>query len=408
MPFQRLLLANCGEIAIRIARAAAELGLPTVAVYSQDDAASPHVRKADASAALTGRGPAAYLDIDQIVAAALRAGCDALHPGYGFLSENAALARRCAEAGVCFVGPSPAVLELFGDKVQARALAQRCGVPVLAGTPGPTSVAQALDFLAAQGAGGAMMIKAVAGGGGRGIRAVRGAGEVAAAHARCGSEALKAFGNGDVYVERLLGRARHVEVQIVGDGSGAAVHLGERECSLQRRHQKLVEVAPSPSVSPALREQLCTAALALARETRYCGVGSIEFLVELGAEGEAVGWTFMEANPRLQVEHTVTEVVTGVDLVQVQLRIAAGASLAEVGLAEPPVPRSQAMQLRLNMETMGPGGEALPASGTLRAIEWPGGPGVRVDGCAHTHTHTHTHTHAGRPGRARRRLRLQR
>jgi acetyl/propionyl-CoA carboxylase alpha subunit len=381
MTFQRLLIANRGEIAIRIARAAAELGLPSVAVYSEDDAASPHLHAADAAVALDGSGPGAYLDIEQVVAVALRTGCDALHPGVGFLAENPALARRCAEAGIAFVGPAPEVLELFGDKLQARALAQRCHVPVLPGTPGATSVAQALEFLRSLGEDGAMMIKAVAGGGGRGIRGVHDAGEVAAAHARCASEAAKAFGNGDLYVERLLGRARHVEVQIVGDGSGV-VHLGERECSLQRRHQKLVEIAPSPSVPQALREQLTAAALALAQAARYRGVGTIEFLVELDADGEPLHWYFMEANPRLQVEHTVTEMVTGVDIVQAQLRIAAGASLAELGLAVPPSVRGHAMQLRVNLETMSADGDALPAGGTLHAIEWPGGPGVRVDACA--------------------------
>ena len=382
MPFKRLLIANRGEIAIRIARAAAELSLASVAVYSQDDAASPHLSKADASFALEGSGPGAYLDIEQIVGAALRMGCDTLHPGYGFLAENAALARRCAEAGICFVGPAPEVLELFGDKLRARALAQRCHVPILPGTLGPTTPAQALDFLASLGEGGAMMIKAIVGGGGRGIRAVHDANEVAAAHARCASEAGKAFGSGDVYAERLVGRARHVEVQIAGDGSGAATHLGERECSLQRRHQKLIEIAPSPSVPQALREQLTAAALRLAQETCYRGLCTVEFLVEVDATGAALRWFFMEANPRLQVEHTVTEMVTGIDLVQVQLRLAAGASLAEVGLASTPPTRGHAMQLRINMETMSADGDALPAGGTLAAIEWPGGPGVRVDACA--------------------------
>ena len=382
MPLQRLLIANRGEIAIRIARAAAELGLPSVAVYAEDDAASPHLHGADASAALVGSGPGAYLDIEQIVAVAVRTGCNALHPGYGFLAENPALARRCAEAGIAFVGPTPEVLELFGDKLQARALAQRCHVPVLPGTQGATSVVRARDFLAALGVGGAMMIKAVAGGGGRGIRAVHSAAEVEAAHARCASEARKAFGSADLYVERLLGRARHVEVQIVGDGSGAATHLGERECSLQRRHQKLLEIAPSPSVPQALREHLTAAALKLAQETRYRGVGTIEFLVDIDAVGEPRHWYFMEANPRLQVEHTVTEMVTGVDIVQAQLRIAGGASLAEIGLAAPPAVRGHAMQLRINMETMAADGDALPAAGTLQAIEWPGGPGVRIDACA--------------------------
>jgi len=385
MPLHKLLIANRGEVAIRIARAAAELGLPCVAMYSQDDAGSLHVGRADASVALEGSGPAAYLGVEQIVAVAKRTGCDALHPGYGFLAENAAFARRCAEAGIAFVGPSPAVLELFGDKLAARALAQRCHVPVLPATARATSVEEARDFLAGLGAGGAMMIKAVGGGGGRGIRAVQHVDDVAAAHARCASEALKAFGNADLYVERLVRRARHVEVQIVGDGSGAAVHLGERECSLQRRHQKLVEIAPSPSVPAALREHLTAAALKMAAATRYCGVGTVEFLVELDAldpEGEPLHWFFMEANPRLQVEHTVTEMVSGVDLVQTQLRIAGGATLIELGLAAPPAPRGHAMQLRINMETMSADGDALPAGGTLQALEWPGGPGIRIDGCA--------------------------
>jgi len=384
MSSHRLLIANRGEIAIRVARAAAELGLASVAVYSEDDASALHVQKADASVALRGTGPGAYLAIGQIVAAALGSGCDALHPGYGFLAENAALARRCAEAGITFVGPAPEVLELFGDKLQARALAQRCHVPVLPGTRSATSVEQAQEFLDALGKGGAMMIKAVAGGGGCGIRAVHAAGEVAAAHARCTSEAAKAFGCGDVYVERLVGRPRHVEVQIAGDGSGAAVHLGERECSLQRRRQKLVEITPSPNVSPALREQLTAAALKLAQVTRYCGVGTFEFLVELDPAGEPLHWFFIEANPRLQVEHTVTEMVTGVDVVQVQLRLARGENLAAVGLAAPPAPRGHAMQLRINLETMGVDGDPLPATGTLHAIEWPGGPGVRIDTCAYS------------------------
>ena len=381
---KKLLIANRGEIAIRVARAAAEVGLRSVAVYSGDDAASLHLRKADDAVPLPGTGAAAYLDIEQIVAAALAAGCDALHPGYGFLSENAALARRCAQAGIVFVGPSPEVLALLGDKLQARALAQRCKVPVLPGTLAATTALQASEFFAAQR--GAVLIKAVAGGGGRGIRAVHSAAEVATAHARCESEALKAFGSGDVYVERLVARARHIEVQIVGDGSGAVMHLGERECSLQRRHQKLIEIAPSPSVSPALREQLTRAALALASELRYRGVGTFEFLVDLDAEAEDAGWYFIEANPRLQVEHTVTEMVTGIDIVQAQLRIAAGATLAELGLDEPnsAAPTGYAMQLRINMETMGADGVALPAGGTLRALDWPGGPGVRVDACAYS------------------------
>ena len=398
MPLHKLLIANRGEIAIRVARAAAELGIATLAVHSEDDADALHVRRADESAALTAFGPAAYLDIERIVAVAVREGCDALHPGYGFLSENPALARRCAESGIVFVGASPELLELFGDKLAARALARRCNVPVLPGTEGAITVDEARAFLASLGEGGAMMIKAIAGGGGRGLRAVHRDADVAAAYARCTSEAVKAFGNGALYAEALLERARHVEIQLVGDGSGAAVALGERECSLQRRHQKLIEIAPSPSVSPALRDALMAAALRMAGATCLRGLATIEFLIELDAAGEGARWFFIEANPRLQVEHTVTEMVTGVDLVQTQLRIAAGEGLAELGLTEPPAPRGRAMQLRVNLESARAQGGALPvgdadgadgadgaddakpADGTIRELEWPGGPGIRIDG----------------------------
>src|SRR5437867_323541 len=261
---KRLLIANRGEIAVRILRAAAEIGITTVAAYAEDDAHSLHVSMADESRPLRGAGAAAYLDIEQMVAAAVDAGCDAIHPGYGFLSENAEFARRCAEAGISFVGPRAEILEFFGDKGQARALAERCGVPVLPGTSGPTSLEQAREFLASLGAGGAMMIKAVAGGGGRGMRAVFHPQEIEEAYTRCQSEARQAFGNGDVYVEQLIPRARHLEVQVIGDGSGTVSHLGERECSIQRRHQKLVEIAPCPGLPPGLRARLTAAAVRLA------------------------------------------------------------------------------------------------------------------------------------------------
>ncbi|MBS0360193.1 MAG: carbamoyl-phosphate synthase large subunit, partial [Proteobacteria bacterium] len=238
----KLLIANRGEIAVRIARTAAEMGLATVAVFSEDDAASLHTRKADAAVGLKGSGPAAYLDIAQVVAAAKDAGCDAVHPGYGFLSENAAFARACAAAGLVFVGPEPDALELFGDKGRARTLAQALSVPVLAGTDGPTTLEDALAFLKGEG-NGAVMVKAVAGGGGRGMRPVTSADDLPAAYERCASEAKAAFGNGDLYVERFLPHARHIEVQVLGDGR-SAVHLWDRECSLQRQRQKLVEIAP--------------------------------------------------------------------------------------------------------------------------------------------------------------------
>src|SRR3954447_21442134 len=258
MSVTSVLVANRGEIAIRILRAASDLGLGTVAVYAADDAKSLHVRRADRACALDGVGPSAYLDGDQIVAAALDAGADAIHPGYGFLSEQAWFARRCAEAGLTFVGPRPDVLELFGDKSAGRALAERCHVPVLAGTTGPTTVDEAAAFLAGLGAGASMMIKAVAGGGGRGMRAVHRPDDVAEAYARCRSEAEAAFGDGSVFVERWLPGARHIEVQIVGDGGGAVRHLWERDCSVQRRHQKLVELAPAPRCPTPCARRSCS------------------------------------------------------------------------------------------------------------------------------------------------------
>jgi acetyl/propionyl-CoA carboxylase alpha subunit/acetyl-CoA carboxylase carboxyltransferase component len=376
-----LLVANRGEIAIRIMRAAAELGIRTVAVFSEDDANSLHTRKADEARPLSGAGAAAYLDLEQILAVAKAAGCDAIHPGYGFLSENAKFAHRCAEDGLRFVGPRPEILKLFGDKVQARLLAERAGVPVLPGTAGPTSLEEAKEFLAALGDGGAIMIKAVAGGGGRGMRAVSRLDEVAEAFARCQSEARSAFGNGDVFIEQLISRARHIEVQIIGDSAGGVSHLWERECTIQRRNQKLIEVAPSPGLPPALRDRLTAAAVSLAEEVHYDNLGTFEFLVDAAhGRGEAL-FAFIEANPRLQVEHTVTEEVTGVDLVKLQLKLAAGFSLAELGLrqADVPAPRGFALQARINMESMGADGVAKPAGGTLAAFETPSGPGLRTD-----------------------------
>ncbi len=384
-----LLIANRGEIAIRIARSAADLGLRSVAVYAEDDALSLHIKQCDQALALRGVGPAPYLDMDQLIDVALQAGCDAVHPGYGFLSENAVFAERCAAAGLVFVGPDPAALAAFGDKARARALAQQCGVPVLAGTAQATSLAEAQAFFAGLGPGGGMMIKAIAGGGGRGMRAVTQADQIASAWALCRSEALKAFGVADVYVERLFQRARHIEVQIVGDGQGGVVHLWERECSLQRQRQKLIEIAPAPGLAPALRQRLLDAALAMARAVNYRNLGTFEFLVacdepadpQAGQGAGCPDFAFIEANARLQVEHTVTEAVTGLDLVALQLRIAAGARLADLGLqqADIPLPRGLALQARVNLETMAADGTARPSGGVLAAFEAPSGPGIRVD-----------------------------
>ena len=376
MTRQTLLVANRGEIAIRIFRAAADLGMASVAIYPADDSASLHVEKADSAIALSGRGVAAYLDGAAILRAAKEAGATAIHPGYGFLSENAAFARACAEAGITFVGPTPEILDLFGDKHRARQLAREVGVPTLAGTAAPTTLEQARAFMAGPGAGG-VMVKAVAGGGGRGMRPVLAAGDLEEAFARCRSEATSAFGSGDLYVETLVRHARHIEVQVTGDGTEVA-HLWERDCSLQRQRQKLVEFAPAPNLDGRMRQQVLEAALTLARAAHYNSLGTFEFLVD----GTSGAFYFIEANPRLQVEHTVTEAVTGLDLVELQLRLAGGATLAELGLASGagPAPRGMAMQLRINVETMQADGSAKPGGGVLGTFEAPSGPDIRVDG----------------------------
>ena len=375
---RKLLIANRGEIAIRVARSAAEMGIETVSVHSADDAASLHTRKTDETVALTANGPAAYLDQDAIVAAARAAGCDAVHPGYGFLSENASFAAACAHAGLTFVGPEPETLALFGDKARARALAEECDVPVLAGTNGATTADEAARFLASLGEGGAVMLKAVAGGGGRGMRVVSHPDELEAAYERCASEAKAAFGNGDLYVERFFPRARHIEVQIAGDGAGEASHLWDRECTIQRQRQKLIEIAPAAGIPDKIREKLFDAARRLALAAKYKNLGTVEFLVNV----EAGAFAFLETNARLQVEHTVTEEVTGVDLVRLQFEIASGRTLEELELMQDdiPVPRGVALEARINMETMAADGTAKPAGGILSAYEPPSGLGIRVDG----------------------------
>ncbi len=381
MSFRKLLIANRGEIAIRIARAAADAGLATVAIHPADDANSLHVRIADEAREIPGRGARAYLDIEGVIGAAKASGCDALHPGYGFLSENADLAQRCADEGIVFVGPSPAALKLFGDKVAAKQLAKRCGVPIIAGTTGPSTLEEIKAFFVSLGDNAAIMIKAMAGGGGRGMRMVERAADIDDAYARCQSEAKAGFGYDGVYAERLIRNARHIEVQIIGDRHGNVSHLWERECTIQRRNQKLVEIAPSPSLTDGLRHRIVEAARQLASEARYDSLGTFEFLVD-GEAGEGDGaFAFIEANPRLQVEHTVTEEVLSVDLVGAQLAVAAGATLVSLGLdqASVPKPRGFAMQLRINMETMDATGGTQPTGGTLAVFEPPAGPGVRVD-----------------------------
>jgi acetyl/propionyl-CoA carboxylase alpha subunit/acetyl-CoA carboxylase carboxyltransferase component len=378
MMLRKLLVANRGEIAVRVLRGARELGMKTLAVYSEDDARSLHRQRADAAWALKGRGAAAYLDIPQLVAAAIENGCDAVHPGYGFLSESAAFAEACAEAKLVFVGPKPETLRLLGDKTRARGLARELSVPVLPGHSSAASLDEVEQFFAGLPEGGALVIKAAFGGGGRGMRVVRQASELSDAYARCRSEAGAAFGDDAVYCEQFIERARHVEVQVLADSSGAVSHLWERECSLQRRHQKLVEIAPAPQLPAAIRERLIEWSLSMAREAAYESLGTFEFLLDMDNELSPV---FIEANPRLQVEHTVTEQVSGVDLVQTQLRIAAGARLEDLGLdvANVPIPRGFAVQARVNMEAMDESGVAHPAVGVLSAFEVPTGPGVRVD-----------------------------
>lgn len=374
-----LLIANRGEIAIRIARTAAELGVATVAVYPEDDSRSLHARAADEAVTLPGVGAAAYLDGDAIIAAALARGCDAVHPGYGFLSENAAFARSCEEAGLAFVGPTAETLALFGDKARARALAIEQNVPVLPGVSEAVTEDEGRAFMASLGPDGAVMIKAVHGGGGRGMRPVHRLQDFDAAFARCASEARQAFGDGALYVEELFPRARHVEVQVIGDGQGGIAHLWDRECSLQRQRQKLIEIAPAIGLDPGVREAMLAAAVELATAARYRGVGTVEFLVDV-RPGAAPRFAFIEANARLQVEHTVTEAVTGLDLVALQLAIADGVTLADIGLAQPGPPRGVAIQLRVNLETMAPDGSVRPGGGTLTEYDPPAGPGVRVDG----------------------------
>ncbi|MHC3467848.1 acetyl-CoA carboxylase family protein [Streptomyces sp. 7R007] len=352
-----LLVANRGEVAVRVLRAAAQTGLRTVAVYAAGDDA--HTRFADEAVEVGG-----YLDADALLAAARGSGCDQLHPGYGFLSEDAGFARRCAEAGITFVGPTPEVLEVFGDKVRARELAVAAGVPVLEAAGSTDGARQLL-------ADGPVMVKAVGGGGGRGLRVVRSAAELDEAWERCRSEAQQGFGRGELYAERLLEGARHIEVQVLGDTTGTLTHLWDRDCSAQRRHQKLVEIAPAPELPDAVRQEILDGALRLARAARCTSLVTFEFLVR----GDA--FHFIEANPRLQVEHTVTEEVTGVDLVAVQLRLAAGDSLEALGLSgPPPAPRGFAVQARVSAEE----------AGRITRFDVPTGPGVRVDTALRTGT----------------------
>jgi acetyl/propionyl-CoA carboxylase alpha subunit/acetyl-CoA carboxylase carboxyltransferase component len=376
---RRLLIANRGEIAVRILRAATELGIESIAIAPEDDAAGLHMQHATRAVVLPGRGAAAYLDVEALVRIACEHSCDALHPGYGFLSESPALARACADARVAFVGPTPEQLALLGDKGAARALAARCGVPVTRGTDGAATLETVRHFMRTLGA--PVMIKAVYGGGGRGMRLVDSIADLETAYERCRSEAARAFGDERVYAEAALPAVRHIEVQIVGDGGASPIALGERDCSLQRRHQKLVEVTPSPALEPATRERLLDAALRMAAEIRYSSVATFEFLVPMAATAQP--FYFLEANPRLQVEHTITEELWNVDLVATQLCIASGASIADLGLAGARPRRGFALQLRINAERIEADGTVSMPGGTLTAFEPSHGPGIRVDTAGH-------------------------
>jgi acetyl-CoA carboxylase biotin carboxylase subunit len=366
--FASVLVANRGEIAVRVMRTCRRLGIRTIAVYSDADARTPHVRAAD-SAVRLGPGPAAesYLRIDAILAAAHGTGAEAVHPGYGFLAENASFADAVIAAGLAWVGPPPAAMRALGHKARAKALAVANGVPVLSGWHGDLATDDQLAVIAA-GIGFPLLVKASAGGGGRGMRVVREGGELVEALAAARREALAAFGDDRLLLERYVERPRHVEVQILGDAHGTLVHLGERECSIQRRHQKLIEESPSPAVTPELRAAMGKAALRLARAAGYENAGTVEFLLD-----EAGSFFFLEVNARLQVEHPVTEAVTGLDLVEQQLRVAAGEPLG-FGQADVRLD-GHAMELRVVAEDPLTG--FLPSTGVVTAFDVPAG--VRVD-----------------------------
>jgi acetyl-CoA carboxylase biotin carboxylase subunit len=371
---RKVLVANRGEIAIRVIRTCRELGIVPVAVYSEADRAALHVRLADEAYPIgPPKASESYLDIGKLLGVAHAARCDAVHPGYGFLSENPAFAEAVEAAGLAFVGPSPTAMRLFGNKIAARKEAAAAGVPVVPGGTEPVADSNDLRRRAAE-LGLPVIIKAAAGGGGKGIRIVREPSELESAFALASSEAGSAFGNRDVFIERFIENARHIEVQLLGDGQGGVIHLGERECSLQRRQQKLVEECPSPSISPALREAILSAATALGRRIRYRSAGTVEFLVE-GANGPDPRFYFMEMNTRLQVEHPVTEMVTGLDLVEEQLRIAGGEGLR--WRQEDIRPRGHAIEARINAED--PTRGFVPSAGTIEALVLPAGPATRVD-----------------------------
>jgi acetyl-CoA carboxylase, biotin carboxylase subunit len=371
----KVLIANRGEIAVRVIRACREMGLGTIAVYSDCDREARHVRDADAAEHIgPNEATRSYLNIPAIIAAARRAGADAVHPGYGFLAENAAFARACLDAGLVFIGPSPEAMALMGSKTEARAAAIRAGVPVVPGTAVPFGEALTDREIerAAAGVGYPLLVKAVAGGGGKGMRVVEAPEALMSAVRTARSEAGSAFGDTTVYLERRLTRSRHVEVQLLGDRYGKVVAFVERECSIQRRHQKVVEESPSTVVCEALRQQLASAAITVASAVSYTNAGTIEFLLD-----ESGAFYFLEMNTRLQVEHPVTEMVTNTDLVQWQIRIAQGQPL-DIDQAQALIPRGHAIECRIYAEDADQ--NFMPSPGLIRALRAAAGPNVRDDG----------------------------
>jgi acetyl-CoA carboxylase biotin carboxylase subunit len=368
--FKKILIANRGEIAVRIIRACRELGIGAVAVYSEADRLSPHVMEAD-EAYLIGPAPSSesYLRGDVLIEVAKRAGCEAIHPGYGFLAERAPFAAAVEQAGLVFIGPSAAAISAMGDKTEARRRMIEAGVPVVPGTAEP--LADAVEALkVAEEIGYPVLLKAAAGGGGKGMRVVRAPEELPRAFEAAAHEALSAFGDGSVYLEKYLEGPRHIEIQVLADGAGTVLYLGERECSIQRRHQKMIEEAPSVALTPELRRRMGEAAVAAAASVEYRNAGTIEFLFQ---DGE---FYFLEMNTRIQVEHPVTELITGIDLVQWQIRIAAGERLPfrqeDIRLT------GHAIECRITSEDAGQG--FLPSTGRIELLEVPSGPGVRWDG----------------------------
>jgi pyruvate carboxylase subunit A len=371
--FRKILVANRGEIAMRIIRGCRELNIATAAIYSEADSSGIYVKKADESY-LVGPGPVkGFLDGKQIVEIAKRIGADAIHPGYGFLSENAKFAQLCHTSGITFIGPSPEAINLMGSKVKAREIAKQAGVPIVPGTErGVTNIEDALAF--AHNIHYPVMIKASAGGGGRGLRVVRSDQELRENMEVASREAQAAFGDGSIFLEKYIERPHHIEFQILGDKHGNLIHLGERDCSIQRRHQKLIEIAPSLVLTPKLRAQMGEAALAIAKAVHYDNAGTVEFLLD--HEGH---FYFLEMNPRLQVEHTVTEQITAIDIVRNQISIAAGKPL-EIRQKDVTL-QGHAIQCRINAED--PRNNFMPCTGTITAYLSPGGIGVRIDGAVY-------------------------